>query len=838
MKFKKNRKLICLLTALFFVSCSYAQSTKRVDSILQQMTLKEKIEFIGGYNDFNIRPFKKYGIPEIHMADGPVGVRNNGASTAFPASITLAASWDNVLAKKVGQAIGMEAKSKNIHIVFGPGMNIYRAAFNGRNFEYLGEDPYLAGEIASCCITGMQSEGVVATAKHYAANFMEYNKHKVSSDIDERTLREIYLPAFKACVDKGKTGAVMTAYNLVNGEHCSQNNFLNNEVLKKEWGFNGIIISDWGSTYNGVAAANGGIDIEMPKGEFMHPDTLLPAIADGRLTEAVINDKVKRILMLYERFHFFEKPDISKGFTLDTTYTKSIALDAARGGITLLKNKNNLLPLNKAKVLKIAIIGPNAARAVTGGGGSAYISPQHPVSLLTAFKQFADKNIQVQYARGLYDETDLPSDYFTKQSFYTYTDGKKTDGITTEIFDNITANGEPLSKKITDKIAVNFKNNSLEGLPKNNFCIRFTYYIKTTEKAMYKFAVAGDDSYRFMVNGKLLINKWENLPNTIRTISMPLQENSENKIVLEYFQKEKGNPMQSSYNNKADQLQQMLQVSNEAKELAAKSDVVIIAAGFDNETEGEGLDRSFEMPGGQDKMIEDIASVNKNCIVVMNAGGNVQMNWLDKVAGLLYAWYPGQEGNTAVAEIVFGNINPSGKLPVSFEKKWEDNPVHNSYYDDDNDLHVKFTEGIFIGYRHYDTAAVKPLFPFGFGLSYTNFNFSNFKISKTNIKKSEGVEVTFTITNTGKYDGAEIAQVYVSQDVSALPRPVKELKGFSKTFIKKGTSAVVKIKLDKNAFSYFNPAKHSWVTEPGKFKILIGSSSAKIQLQNEITIAD
>ena len=832
-----NKKIVSLITVTFFVTISLAQlTTKRVTRILDQMSVKEKVEFIGGYNDFNIRPFAKYGIPEIHMADGPMGVRNNGPSTAFPASITLAASWDNSIALKVGKAIGMEAKAKNIHVIFGPGMNICRAAFCGRNFEYLGEDPFLAGEIASSYIIGMQSEGVIATAKHYAANYMEYNKHKVSSNMDERTLREIYLPAFKACVEKGRVGVVMTAYNLVNGVHCSQNDFLNNQVLKKEWGFNGMVISDWGSTYNGLSAAKGGIDLEMPSGRFMNPDTLLPAISDGRLSEEVINDKVKRILMLYERFHFFDNPDISKGFTLKKEYVQKIALYAARGGITLLKNKNNLLPLNASNNLKIAIIGPNAEPTVTGGGGSSYINPCHPVSLLKALQKIGNKKVNIKYARGLYNESELPKDYFTKQPFYTYLDGKKTTGIDAEIFDNIECKGDPIGKKLVDKIDVNFRVDNFGGLPKNNFAIRFTYYIKVTAKSNYKFSVAGDDTYRLMVNDKLVLNKWENLPNTIRTASLELNENSENKIVLEYFQKEKGNSMRSGFNNKADQFNQILNVRNQAMELAKKSDVVIISAGFNNETEGEGMDRSFEMPDEQDKLIEDIAGVNKNCIVVINAGGNIQMNWLDKIAGLLYAWYPGQEGNTAVAEIIFGKINPSGKLPVSFEKQWKDNPVFNSYYDDDNDLGVDFKEGVFLGYRHYDKCMVKPLFPFGFGLSYSSFNYSNIKVSKQQLKKGEELEVSFTLANTGKYDGAEIAQVYVSQHAPLLARPLKELKGFSKVFLKKGESVVVKIKLDKTAFSYFNPYKGGWNIEAGKFTILIGSSSQSIKLQQVVEI--
>jgi len=834
-------KIICFfLFAVFNCSALFSQinSTKRVADIIQRMTIKEKIDFIGGYKDFNIRGMEKYGIPEIHMADGPVGIRNNGTSTAFSASIALAASWDTLISHNVGQAIAMEAKSKNIHVVFGPGMNICRSPLNGRNFEYMGEDPYLAGEIASSYIVGMQSEGVVATAKHYAANFMEYNKHKVSSDIDERTLREIYLPAFRACVEKGKVGFVMSAYNLLNGEHCTQNSFINNQILKKEWNFQGVLISDWESTYNSLAVAKNGLDLEMPSGKYMNVDSLLPTLKDGRLSEEVIDDKVRRILMQYERFHFFDNPTTNNGYILNEDVVKEIALNAVRGSITLLKNDNKLLPLNTNGPLKIAIIGPNATPAVTGGGGSSYINPSKPMSLLESFKKIASKNAVISYSRGIYDETDLPVDYFKNQTFYTYIDGKKTKGVAAEIFDDIYCKGNLIEKELIDNIDVDFTNHPFNKLPKNNFAIRFTYFVKTYKEANYKFVVSGEDSYRLMVNGILVLNKWENLPNKTRYVNIVLKENSENKVELEYFQKETPHFVRSGYNKKADQKKIYASIRNKAIELASNSDVVILSVGFNNETEGEGMDRTFEMPDDQDKLIEDIAAVNKNCVVVVNAGGNIQMNWINKVAGLMYAWYPGELGNIAVAEAVFGKINPSGKLPVSLEKKWEDNPTFNSYHDDDNDLHVRFSEGIFLGYRYYDKSKVKPLFPFGYGLSYTTFKYSNIKFDKVKLRKGEDLEVSFSILNTGKYDGAEVSQLYVGENTSLLPRPIKELKGFSKIFIKKGKNVLVKIRLDKSAFSYFNKNRRGWIIEPGKFKIYVGSSSQNILLKKEIEVVD
>lgn len=836
----KNRSVKFIVYSVVFVtiiSCiGNKNGFKRVDKILHKMTLREKLEFIGGYHSFNIRPFEEYDIPEIRMSDGPVGVRNYGLSTAYPASINLAASWDKEMAKKVGMAIGMEARSQNVHIVLGPGMNIYRAPFCGRNFEYLGEDPFLAGEIASSYILGMQEQGVIATAKHYVANFQDYNRHHVSSDMDERTLHEIYLPAFKACVTKGKAGAVMTAYNLVNGIHCSEHDYLINQVLKKGWAFNGVVMSDWTSTYDGVACALAGLDLEMPAGVYMHPDTLLLAIENGRLTESVIDDKVKRILMLYERFGYFDNPDISQGFQLDSQLVRNIAIDAARGGITLLKNKNKILPFNKSKPYKIAVIGINADPAVTGGGGSSYTRPRYPVSLLEAVKKVAGEEVEVIYAKGLFEESKLPKDYFQKSHFYSIKNGEKIDSVKADFYDNVQLEGTPVYSGYFSHIDHDLKDSNFANVPDINYSIRFQGNFKVEESGNYQITVAGDDGYRVFLNGKKIIEYWQNQAETVRSYDVVLKAGKENKFSVEYFQAGGDASIRFGYKANIDKKTQERLLWNAAVNAAKTADYVVLSAGFNEHTEHEGADRTMDLPYEQDKLIKAMTALNKNCIVVLNAGGNINMPWYNDIAGLLHAWYPGQEGNIAVAEILFGETNPSGRLPASFEKQWSDNATYNSYADDDEDGRVYFSEGIFLGYRHFDQSGIKPMFPFGFGLSYTTFEYSDIKLDIEHIRIGFPIGVSFTLKNTGDYDGAVTAQVYVSDLESKLVRPVKELKGFEKVFLEQGEEKRVSIILGSDAFKYYDPDSGGWITEPGEFNISVGNSSQDIRLETKLLL--
>src|SRR6266849_4680853 len=410
---------------------------KRVDSILSKMTLGEKIEIIGGINDFYTRPIPRLSIPSLRMSDGPLGVHDYGLTTAYPAGIALAASWDTELAQRFGAAMGQDARARGVHLILALGMNIYRAPMNGRNFEYFGEDPFLAGRIAVSVIKGIQGRRVIATAKHFAGNNSEFARTTLSSDIDERTLREIYLPAFEASVKEGNVGAVMDAYNLVNGVYMTENNHLNNEILKNEWGFDGILMSDWGATHDGIAAADGGLDLEMPSPTFMNSDTLLPALRDGRVSVTTLDDKVRRILRKAIEFGFFDQPQTDTDIPSYSQEGRQVALDEARGSIVLLKNSGNILPLNDAKLKTIAVIGPDAYPSVISGGGSAETKPFNAVSYLEGISNRLGTKAKVLYAV----DTPALDEVFENSEFVTAPGGES--GLKGEYFSNQSLQGTP-----------------------------------------------------------------------------------------------------------------------------------------------------------------------------------------------------------------------------------------------------------------------------------------------------------------------------------------------------------------------------------------------------------
>jgi len=827
----KARLLLFMSIIFTTIACGNSNVSKEdIDNKIKKMSLEEKIAFIGGYKGFNIRGYEKLGIPEIHFADGPVGVRNYGKSTAYPASINLAASWDKEMGYNVGKAIASEARAKNVHVMLAPAMNIYRLPLCGRNFEYLGEDPYLAGQIAKEYIIGMQNEGVMATAKHYAANNQEFNRHHVSSDVDERTLHEIYLHAFKTSVQVGKVASIMTSYNLINGVHASQNDYLNNEILKGAWGFEGFVMSDWVSTYDGLGCAKGGLDLEMPSGQMMNAETLIPAIKNGDLQESVIDDKIRRILNEYNRFGLFENPDISKGYKLDENFVRKTALDAARGGMVLLKNENNYLPINKEKIKTIAIIGPNGNMAITGGGGSSFVNPLHPMSLLEAVQKVAGENVNVSWKPGVYTGIKFPDDMFENFEFYVYENEEKKTGINAEYYKGKKLEGSPILKKFYANLKLSNEDMWNEAeVPENDYSAKFSCFYTPNESGLYLIGVSGDDGYKAFLDDVEVITMWRDQGDSPAKYESYLNAGQEYKIDLEYYQSGGDAKIRLGVVKYQQQIKPE-EYPKLAIEAAKKADVVIMAVGFSGSTESEGFDRTFEMPYKQSELINKIAEVNKNIIVVLNSGGNVEMDsWINNAKGLLMAWYPGQEGNIAAAEILFGNLNPSGKLPASFEYRIEENPTYNSYFDDDKDLKVNYSEGLFVGYRYWDKSESKPRFPFGYGLSYTNYDYSNLTSDKATYTIGETVKLKLNVKNIGSYDGAEIVQLYVSDKTCSLPRPIKELKAFDKVSLKVSEGKTVEFEIGKDAFSFYNPRTHTWEIEPGEFEILIGSSSEDIR---------
>ena len=824
----------CLLLLLFVfvlpaacqtVPASQAATEARIDSVLKQLSLEEKIDLLGGVDSFYIRAIPRIGLPRLKMADGPVGVRNYGPSTVF-GGIGLAATWDTELVHRIGSIIGKDARARGVHFMLGPGVNTYRAPLCGRNFEYFGEDPFLSSRTAVAYIEGVQSQGVSATIKHFMGNNSEYDRHNTDSIIDERTMREIYLPVFEAAVKEAHVGAIMDSYNLTNGQHMTQNSYLNTDVAKKDWGFTGIMMSDWTSTYDAVAAANGGLDLEMPSGKFMNRANLLPAVKSGTVTEATIDDKVRRILRTAINFGWLDRDQTDLSIPKLNPEGRRVSLEAARAGMVLLKNESNLLPLDKGKIHSIAVIGPDGYPAVPGGGGSAEAKPFTPVSYLEGVANYLGSGTQVYYERGLptFDEIANHTEFTTEAT------GVRP-GLKTEFFTNATLSGTPDILR-TDR-HVNYQPARGGDGAAGNISIRWSGFFTATTPGDYLVFVQGpgeNGGYRLYVDKKPVFDNWNDWYAFVSEVSLPLAAGP-HQIELDYYAHGGWGKTPTTLGI----VRPETLVPPEAKALAARADAVVLAVGFDPASEGESADRTFRLPPGQDELINQIAAVNKNTIVVVTSGGGVDMSaWLDHVPALFEAWYPGEEGGTALAQLLFGEFNPSGRLPISIEHRWEDNAVHDSYYPKEGEKKVEYTEGIFVGYRHFDKSGIKPLFPFGYGLSYTTFAYKNLTVSPA--AGSDNATVAFDVTNTGTLAGADVAQIYVGDKHASVPRPVKELKGFTRVELKPGETKHVEVTLNRGAFSYYDVNRHKWTAAPGDFDIYVARSAAEIALTGKFNL--
>jgi beta-glucosidase len=605
----------------------------------------------------------------------------------------------------------------------------------------------------------------------------------------------------------------------------TQNGHLNNHIVKKEWGFDGIIMSDWGATHGGVAAASGGLDLEMPSAQFMNKQTLLPAIQRGEVAVSMIDDKVRRILRMAFEFGFFDREQTDLSIPLYSQSGRELALEEARSGMVLLKNENGILPLDKNKIKSIGVLGPDAHPPVIGGGGSSLSTPFSSVSYLVGISDYLDKSARVDYV-----VEELPLDPIVNNTqFLTSVGGSR--GLKGEYFNNDSLQGPPALVRTDEKINFRWGEGSYtENGPVDHFSVRWTGYFVPPSTDDYKFYVSADDGVRLYIDDERVIDDWQRHAETLDTASKHLAGGHPYMIRLEYFENTGTATARFGVGSAT------MPLGENTKKVVERADAVVLCMGFDPSTESEGGDRTFRLPGGQDSFIEQVAGLNKNVIVVLTAGGNVDMTrWIDKVPGLIHAWYPGEEGGTALAQILFGDVSPSGKLPASFERRWEDSAAFDSYYPRE-DKKIEYKEGIFLGYRHFDRSTVKPLFPFGFGLSYTRFQYSGLTVTPASSNLTAPVTVSFEVQNVGQREGAEVAEVYVGDTYSSVLRPVKELKGFAKVNLKSGESKRVSVKLDRRSFSYFDVTKHAWSAEPGDFNILVGSSSQKIELQGKFTL--
>jgi beta-glucosidase len=664
-----------------------------IKQIISQMTLEEKASLCSGLDFWHLKGIERLGIPSIMVTDGPHGLRkqaqgadhlgiyNSVPSTCFPSAAGMASSWNRDLIQKVGVALGEECQAEDVAVLLGPGVNIKRSPLCGRNFEYFSEDPYLASEMAANHVKGVQSQGVGTSLKHFAANNQEHRRMSTDAVVDERTLREIYLASFEGVVKQSQPWTVMCAYNKVNGEYASENEYLLNDILKDEWGFEGFVVSDWGAVNERADGLSAGLELEMPSSNGSGDQKIVNAVRNGKLSEEKLDNALERLL----RVIFMSVDHKTENAVYNKDEHHQLAREMARESMVLLKNENNVLPLKKEGT--IAVIGEFAKKPRYQGGGSSHVRPTKLENIVEEIEKSAGKQSNVLYAQG--------------------------------------------------------------------------YRLDSDE-----------------IDGSLIA---------------------------------------------------------EAKEVAAQADTVVLFVGLPDRYESEGYDREhLRMPANHRQLVEAAAEVNRNIVVVLSNGSPIEMPWLANVKGVLEAYLGGQALGGAIADLLFGDANPSGKLAETFPKQISDNPSFLNFPGEGDK--VEYKEGVFVGYRYYDTKKVEPMFPFGYGLSYTNFEYSNLSISQKEIQDTDTVIVSVNVKNTGDRAGKEIVQLYVKDVESTVNRPEKELKGFEKVDLQPGEEKTVTFTLNKRAFAYYNVDLKDWHVETGEFEILVGKSSQEITLKDSIMV--
>lgn len=792
-----------------------AAAELRIDELIREMTTEEKVMLLYGASNMSLHDIPRLKIPALKMADGPLGIRW-GTATAFPAPIALASTWDLELAGRFGEAIAREWRNKGRQVWLGPAFNIIRIPQNGRNFEYYSEDPYLAGRLAVSVIKAAQAGGIVACAKHYTANNQEYDRFTINETIDERTLREIYLPAFEAAVKEAHVGSVMAAYNRLNGPFCTANKWLLTDVLKKEWGFRGFVVSDWGAVHETIAPANAGLDLEMgvstPESPFWGHGQLLKAVKDGKVSMSSIDDKVRRILREVIASGIMDAPATAPD--IDLVEHRQLVRQIAAEGAVLLKNDKRLLPFDRKKLRSIAVVGPSYNVARIGGGGSSQVSPSYSVGPLEGIRNAAGSDVKVTGAAGVV----ALDQYAAAPAAWLSTPDGRSGGLQAEYFNNMSLEGKPVMTRVDGPIDFKWAQGSPgAGVNVDHFSVRWSGKLTVPTTGEWNIGMASDDGARFYIDGERVIDDWRDHGFEMSTIARRLVGGKPVDVVLEY------------YENGVDASALLVCQKNDidAAIAAAKSaDAAVVCVGLDPIHEGEGSDReTIDLRPEEIALIKSIAAVQPKTVVVIAAGSQVGFDgWLDDVPCVLQAWYGGQEAGNAIADVLFGDVNPSGRLPMTFVRKWADHPAYKTYPSG------VYSEGLKVGYRYFDTAPVSPAFAFGYGLSYTTFAYSDLSIDTRRVSSEGIVRVSFKVKNTGSRAGKETPQIYVHDVECSVPRPKKALKGFAKVELKPGESKSVSVTLDRRSFAFYDVGKHAWRVEPGKFEILVGASADDIRL--------
>lgn len=702
------------------------QMEKRIEKLIKKMTLEEKVGLLHGNSKFYVAGVERLGIPEWSLSDGPHGVRaeinrhdwayagwTNDSASYFPTGTAFAAAWNPELAYRRGEVLGEEARWRKKDVLLGPGVNIIRSPLCGRNFEYMSEDPYMNSVLAVAYIKGLQSRDVACSVKHFAVNNQETNRTTVDVECSERALREIYLPAFKAAVQEGGALTVMAAYNKFRGEFCAENNYLVRKILRNEWGFDGVYVTDWGAAHSTVPSMEAGLDLEMGTlidkyEDWYYANPLIEAVKSGKIPMSLVDEKVGDVLRVMIKTNVLDPKKRFGPGSMNTKEHQQATYDAAAEAIVLLKNQNNLLPLDFSSIKSLAVIGDNATRKHSNGGLSSEIKAVYEVTPLEALRAKWGDKVDIRFAQGY-------------EKLSTFVEGS------------------------------------------NNGQSSGTFSSKTQESdALLK----------------------------------------------------------------------------EAVEVARTSDVALLVCGLNHDYDTESFDRlNMDIPYGQVELIQEVVKANPRTIVVMIAGSPLDMAAVDICSpAIVWAWFNGMEGGNALVDVLSGKVNPSGKMPFTTPVSLDQSPAHALGNFPGRDLKVNYEEDILVGYRWFDTKGLPVVYPFGYGLSYTTFNYSNLNTDKKTYDQADTIQATFTLTNTGDREGAEVAQLYVSDPVCSVMRPVKELKGFKKVFLKPGESRRITLDIPVSSLAFYSEAQSQFVVEPGEFILQLGASASDIKQKISVEV--
>jgi beta-glucosidase len=813
-----------------------SMSEDRIRELVEQMTLAEQVSLLSGEDFWSVPAIPRLGIHKLRVTDGPNGARGGGGliggvkSAAFPVGIALGATWNVELVKEIGSALADEVKSKGAHVSLSPTVNIHRSVTNGRNFECYSEDPVLTAHLSGAFITGLQEQGIGATIKHFVGNESEIERTTISSQIDERTLREVYLIPFEHAVKVAGTWAIMSSYNRLNGTFTSENEWLLTQVLRNEWHYTGIVMSDWFGSHATAPTVNAGLDLEMPGPPRDRGQKLIDAVNAGDVSADMVRERALNVLRLAMRTGAIDDERPYEEHADDRPAHRALIRRAGAEGMVLLKNQG-VLPLDPSAINKIAVIGPNAKAAQIMGGGSAQLNPHYMVSPYDALVSALGEG-RVSYAIGATNHRFEP---------------KLDQRFDVEFYNTHDLSGDVVHRAEQFGAEIFLFGYAAPGITDPRvWSARYSTDYVPAYTGEHRVGVTAAGYARVKVDGKLIADAWGAKWIKGRTF---FEEGNDEVVGTVYLEAGRSYRVELEFGKKpaatldfsAARLGIGLPLGDKAIAAAAAvardADVAVVFVGRSGEWDTEGADLlDIKLPGRQDELVSAVARANKRTIVVLQTGGPVEMPWLDEVAGVIEAWYPGQEAGHSIADVLTGRAEPGGRLPQSFPVRGNDNPVHSQ----DREIYpglagkVRYEEGVFIGYRHYDRQGIEPMFPFGFGLSYSAFELSDLAVDDSRFDADGAVNVYVTVANTGARPGSEVIQLYVGDEASSVPRPAKELKAFAKVHLAPGETTRVKLDLGDRDFAFYSVEAKHWLVEPGSFSLLVGTSAADIMLSAQI----